>query len=939
MAGKWTDLLSALHTVLRSKRWQRFLLAVLFGSAIALAGFFPFAQHTSAQPSPSALFEQGQQQYQAGQYAEAVESLEAAIARFESQNQFLQQAIALSNLGLTYQALGQWDAAEAAVFQALDVVEWPIAALHTMSPPQLSPEALAIVASALNIYGKGLLQSGNAVEALTVWQQASQLYRNLQNTQGKIASNINQLQALQSLGLFQQASMLGEQLRDTIEAQANPVTQIKGLLNLGNIERAIGHLDKHPQNDNLDEASGSLATLFDALEIAQTIDEPELLSDVHLSLGATYQALGDRETERQVTVNRQGLSPWVCLITETPESAKPYYQSALSQYQAAANHPSNQVAAGLNELRVLKALNQWDNNTADAWQQLRMQLEAMLPSRNQVYGQIMLAKQGACLQQFHETAAISWEDIQSVLMRAVAIAQSLKDSAAESYARGNLGGLYEYFSALNASSQIKANADVALTWRDAARELTQQALLLAQPTEFPEIAFQWQWQLARLDRRGGNWEAAIADYQNAIQTLDAARSNLITINSDVQFSFRDNIEPIYRELVDLLLKSDTPTDRALEEAITVIDALQLSELENYLQCSLAVAQLTEESVDPNAATLYGIVLKDRVEMILRRPDGVLLNHKYRSQQSDLESFLAHFQANLKAPSRRQNAKEQASELYTGLIHPFDNALEADIELEHSNVKMLSLVLDGKLRSLPISTLYDDKRDRYLVERYAIAYVPSLNLVEPAPLSRNPNILAGGITHPVRHPLRENDTFPGLENVNLELDSLQELFPGTILLDEQLSLDEFQAQLTKENYAIVHLATHGEFSSDPERTFVMLSDVPLYAKELDELLRSRHSSIEMLVLSACKTATGDKRAALGLAGLTIRAGTRSTLATLWAVQDESAAILMQSFYRNLKDKPEITRAEALRRAQVQLLEDESWKNPLHWSPYVLVGNWL
>jgi CHAT domain-containing protein len=95
---------------------------------------------------------------------------------------------------------------------------------------------------------------------------------------------------------------------------------------------------------------------------------------------------------------------------------------------------------------------------------------------------------------------------------------------------------------------------------------------------------------------------------------------------------------------------------------------------------------------------------------------------------------------------------------------------------------------------------------------------------------------------------------------------------------------------------------------------------------------------LLVLSACETATGDKQATLGLAGIAVRAGARSTLASLWTVGDEATAELMTSFYRELKDS-DITKAEAIRRAQQKVLQNEAFSHPYYWSAFILLGNWL
>ncbi|NJK27947.1 MAG: CHAT domain-containing protein [Coleofasciculaceae cyanobacterium SM2_3_26] len=140
---------------------------------------------------------------------------------------------------------------------------------------------------------------------------------------------------------------------------------------------------------------------------------------------------------------------------------------------------------------------------------------------------------------------------------------------------------------------------------------------------------------------------------------------------------------------------------------------------------------------------------------------------------------------------------------------------------------------------------------------------------------------------------------------------------------------------------------------PKGRFILTWDDRIDTKDLSELLQSSSSDgqpIELLVLSACRTAVGDKRAALGLAGVAVRAGARSTLASLWYVSDEATARLMSRFYRELAStassteqmavaKTEITKAEALRAAQASVLQDERFAHPFYWGAFVLVGNWL
>ncbi|PLZ47851.1 CHAT domain-containing protein, partial [Fischerella thermalis] len=188
---------------------------------------------------------------------------------------------------------------------------------------------------------------------------------------------------------------------------------------------------------------------------------------------------------------------------------------------------------------------------------------------------------------------------------------------------------------------------------------------------------------------------------------------------------------------------------------------------------------------------------------------------------------------------------------------------------------------------------------------------------------------------------ENRTFSPLTYVEDELRTIQSAIPKTEeLLNQNFTRKNVQNQMQAAPYTVVHIATHGEFSSNAEKTFILTWNQLLKVKDFDKILRLGNSSksraIELLVLSACQTALGDKRATLGLAGIAVRAGARSTLATLWSVDDESTAVLMSKFYDELEN-PTLTKADALRRAQISLLESD--EIPYLWAPYVLVGNWL
>jgi CHAT domain-containing protein len=293
-------------------------------------------------------------------------------------------------------------------------------------------------------------------------------------------------------------------------------------------------------------------------------------------------------------------------------------------------------------------------------------------------------------------------------------------------------------------------------------------------------------------------------------------------------------------------------------------------------------------------------------------------------------------------SRRNQIQQQSGQLYQWLIEPFEEELARDESHTTSEVKRLTFVLDGALRNIPMSVLYDSQREQYLLERYAIAIAPSLQLLDARPTSRERTALVTGLSEEREF---RGESFSSLPNVPKELDAIASLLPSQKLLNDDFILSQVQNQLQRRPYSIFHVATHGNFSSDPEDTYILLYDEQLQAREMNQLLRFQEEGesvpLELLVLSACETATGDRRAALGLAGIALRANTKSTLATLWPVDDESTAALMQEFYQELSKDPNLPKVEALRRAQLRLWEnsDREWKLPFFWAPYILVGNWL
>jgi CHAT domain-containing protein len=257
-------------------------------------------------------------------------------------------------------------------------------------------------------------------------------------------------------------------------------------------------------------------------------------------------------------------------------------------------------------------------------------------------------------------------------------------------------------------------------------------------------------------------------------------------------------------------------------------------------------------------------------------------------------------------------------------------------LARKGTQTLVFVQDGFLRNLSMAALYDGQR--YLVEKYSIALAPGLELLAPqlpTPTPKVLKVLMVGLT-------QARQGFAPLPGVASEIDQIRQQLPGTVLLNQAFTKANLQTQINQTNFPILHVATHGQFSSEADQTFLLAWDQKVRVRDLQGLLRMRQQEqmpLELLVLSACQTARGDRSATLGLAGMALQSGAQSTLATLWSVNDRATALLMMQFYTALKQQSIRQKARSLQQAQIALLRQPEYSHPFYWSAFVLVGNWF
>ena len=872
------------------------------------------------------------------------------------------------------------------------VSAWLAITLH-LSVQSQEPNGLDLAVQAQQLY-----QAGRLTQAATTWQNSAAVYEEFGDRLGKTTSLINQAQALQNLGLYPKAcktlleafeikypdcspQQIDRLIKNvTISAKSRlTTTQSIGLRSLGSVLQRKGMLTRSQK----------------LLKLSQSINSnPAELGATLLALGNVEAALGNQTRDRlsydRITeiIDRQ--DPNLAL--------KPYLESFIVYEQAADNRHTlliTQVQAQLNHLCLLIAIEDWwqqqTNRRLRSWQRLdqaelvkaannftallnqkldpaKVSLVAVIdaswrqlpPTRQGIYALINYSKS---LSQLGYTARV-----ETILQTALQQAQTIQDTQSESYA---LGYLAQYY-----GQQGQTNQAIALT---------NQALLLAQAQsvngDAREVIYLWQSQLGKLLEQKGKIAEATQAYISAFNTLQSLRTDLNVNNQVVQFDFLQEVKPVYLSLANLLLQTDNnnlaqtksltavnvtnpknDTEPNLELARQVIESLQLAELDNFFQdpCSqTADVTVTIDQLDPQAAVIYPIVLSDRLEVILSIAGQPLqkfttsipevtvnqtLDLLYDSlyNQSVDNSAVNIFST---TPIDPQELTENTltllptlEQVYSWLIEPLT------IELESNQIKTLVFVLNGRLQNVPMAALYDGKQ--YLLENYAVALAPGLQLLDTRSKPKKQiKVLAAGLSQQVEI---KGDIFPALSNVPQELKQIESVFPQSRqLLNREFTQARLENML-QESFPIVHLATHGVFSSDPNQTFIVTGDrQTIDINTLSNLLTANSTQPELLVLSACDTATGDERAVLGFAGVAVRSGT-PTIASLWSVEDASTSQVMSKFYREFKSST-VNKADALQKAQLSLIESlkansltpelkQLPPHPYYWAAYILVGNW-
>ncbi len=408
------------------------------------------------------------------------------------------------------------------------------------------------------------------------------------------------------------------------------------------------------------------------------------------------------------------------------------------------------------------------------------------------------------------------------------------------------------------------------------------------------------------------------------------------------------------------------------EAVSAIEQSWERDYENYFKANLSdtswgagdiaetLAKIATQT-GKKTALIYAVPTPNQLELVLVVPGGKPIRKIVsEANREALANAVKQFTQEITDLTKLNTTSYLApsEQLYKWIIAPLD------ADLESNKIDTIIFCMGGGLRSIPLAALHDGQK--FLVEKYSIGLIPAFNMTDTLyrDIKNSPVLAMGASEFKEQAPLAA---------VPVELASIMQdlsgvLWPGAWqgkqFLNQEFTLDNLRAQRASQRFGIVHLATHAEFKSGaPANSYIQFWDSKLTLDKMRQL-QWNNPPVDLLVLSACRTAVGDKDAEMGFAGLAVNSGVKTVLASLWSVSDEGTLALMTEFYQHLRVVP--IKAEALRQAQIGMLRGDvllengklrgpmlrggmslpaklaaaqtrNFKHPFYWAAFTMIGS--
>ncbi|MBF0320471.1 MAG: CHAT domain-containing protein, partial [Nitrospirae bacterium] len=422
-----------------------------------------------------------------------------------------------------------------------------------------------------------------------------------------------------------------------------------------------------------------------------------------------------------------------------------------------------------------------------------------------------------------------------------------------------------------------------------------------------------------LNKTGKTDEAdeAITAYRDAVRAIeDIGLDAFVNCTLCGETFFKTEIEPVFYELAECLIErsskagSHAASQKDLYEARDTIEQLRAAELKDYFKDTCIDIQKARESrldtVSDKSAVLYMVSFPEKLYILVSFPSGIKMYHVNISS-GDYNREVLTFRRLLEKRTTMEYLPH-GQRLYDILIRP----IEQDLALNETDT--IVYVPDRVLRMVPLGALHDGKD--FLIRKYAVAGTVGVFLTDAGAFKaeKDSRMLVTALTEP-------RQGYVPLPFILDEVKGIGQAYNSNLLMNEKFVLPNLKSEFKDKQYTILHMASHGEFTGDAAKAFIITWDGKITINDLEtQIKEGRYSAkpMELLALSACETAVGDERAALGLAGLSVKMGVKSTIASLWSVNDEATSILLVDFYKELKTSGGF-KAKALRRAQLTMLD--------------------
>ena len=668
------------------------------------------------------------------------------------------------------------------------------------------------------------------------------------------------------------------------------------------------------------------------------------LGDLYLSLGNVHQAVENFEKAVQkasesknlaiqaMTLNNIGNAYMSYAQYQQNKQFIKYYQKAMAAYRQCINiidHTSGNIGLKSNVITNM-VLGEFQHDD----------LTSISDLLKKAYHQNLLLPENA--QKVDNLLSLIWISIQLLKKESwpEAISLSKQDIFRMAYQMATIVERISYhLNMIKYKSEVNAYMAQLYEMRGRLTEaltLTRKAIFFSEQANNKDILYLWQSQLGRLFYSLGDIDQAISSYKDSINTLKPIKTALLTGLRSNATIFEDKIKPVYLGLSKIYFEQATNAtgyeikQKYLKLAWTIMEQMKSDELQNFFKDPCMAESKDEqkviEKIHPNTAIIYPILYEDHLVILLKISDR--LKHVVISEDSTKINAAIYRMSN---KIRNWDLfEDDAIVLYQLLIHPIESYLFKN------KIETIVVAADGGFCLIPFAALFDG--DHYLIEKYAIVTIPSLALTntDAVFIKKNSALLAGFSKSKTKRTV-----FEILPNVMKEINTIKSYIGGKKLVGESFNKANIQLEFENNSFSIIHLATHGKFGRIPEQTFLLTYDDIITLNELQDFLEIHNYKkppVELMTLSACETAAGNERIAFGMAGIAVKTGVKSVIATLWQVDDTLSVKLLTEFYSQLS-RHNMTKAKAMQFAQKKMLEDFHFDNPSKWAAFLLIGNWL